>query len=64
MRRAEAEQARHRELIAWFEDPQGYKPGKASKERTETPKAKPSTFSVIGGRPAEREPASPGAGAA
>lgn len=50
MKRAEAEQARHRELIAWLEDPQDYRPGQASKERSEKPKAKPPTFSVIGGR--------------
>lgn len=53
MQRAEVEQARHRELIAWLEDPEGYKPGKASKVRgvTQAPKARPPAFSVMGGRP-------------
>lgn len=79
MRRAEAELSRHRELIAWLEDPQDYRPGQASKERQKAPQAKPPVFSVIGGRPSSeatsdgsathalrvtRGPASPGAGAA
>lgn len=50
MRRAEAEVARHKELIAWLEDPENYKPGKASKERKQAPgpaKQQPPTFTVI-----------------
>lgn len=49
---AEAERARHLELIAWLTDPQDYRPGKASKARAARPTAPSPAFSVInmGGR--------------